>query len=459
MKPSTLVLALSLGANAALLGLFALQPALAPPVIRDFFTSDAQRNAEATAKNEAAAARTAAQAKAAVAKRSQLWASLQADDLKSLVARLKAAGFSPVVIRAIVNQRLEAQFSARMAELAGTIDLPFWKPDPSTSYNNSKYYETQSQIYRDRAKALREILGDAYFATSAGDATAEQRRKYGDLPKNKIELIERIVEDYAEMLSQAKIATNGITLPEDREKFALLEREKRADLAAILSPAELEDYEMRNSPMTMRLRQAFGILDVSEDEFRTVYRAQQPYFDILYPNNTGMTVMTSEMSRQRTEAQQKVAEQLKAAFGEQRYTEYARATNYEYQNLYRLGQSSGVSIDSINRAYDLRDSVTKESMRINDSGLSADARLAALNTLVGDTKMKLVAALGSNVADAYTKNLSWLNAIERGYAVRVSPDGSGMSYMMSSSPRPPATPSTPAPVTTTPVTTTPTPGK
>ena len=244
------------------------------------------------------------------------------------------------------------------------------------------------------------------------------------------------------MISQVRAATQGIMLPEDREKLALLEREKRADLAAILTPAELEDYEMRNSTITMRLRGALTLMDATAEEYRAIYRAQLPFTDLLYPTGPGMTVYTAETSRQRNEAQKQVSDQIRAALGEQRYAEYSRANNYEYQNLYRVAQRENVPIEAVNRIFYLRTSVTEESMRIHDSKLAADARTAALQALVADTKAKVIINLGSTLAETYLKNLFWLSAIERGYGVRLSPDGSGMSYMSAPQPNPDATAAT-----------------
>ena len=435
MKLPTLLLAGSLAANAALLGLFVLRPALAPPAFRDFFLSDAQRAADLAAENQAARNRSADLAKAAAAKRTGVWSSLQSGttDLKTLIARLRAAGFSPVLVRAIVEARLESTFASRMSELLGTVDTPFWKPDVLTlsSSSTSKFFETQSQIFRDRAKALREILGDDYFAGSAGEATAEQRRRYGDLPKSKIDLVQRIADDYAEMISQVKVATNGIMLPEDREKLALLEREKRTDLAAVLTPAELEDYEMRTSNITMNLRRAMTLFNATADEFRAIYRAQQPFADLLFPTGN----MTMEMSRQRTAAQKQIAEQLQAALGATRYADYARATDYEYQNLSRLAQSDGITPDAINRAYDLRTATTRESMRIHEAKLGAAERTAALQALAASTKTQLIGQLGTTVAESYAKSARWLSAIERGYAIQLGPDGSTTSYMSAPPPK------------------------
>ena len=434
MKPLTLLLAASLAANAALLGLFALRPALAPPAFRDFFKGDASRSADLATESRAQHARAAAQSDAAAARRAGVWAALQTDDLRTLIARLCAAGFSPVLVRAIVNARLEAAFSARMNELLGTLaDTRFWKPEPFSSSNNPRFYENYNQLYRDRAKALRELLGDDYFASGGGDATAAQRRQFGDLPKAKIDLIQRINDDYTEMMSQIRAATQGIMLPEDREKLALLEREKRTDLAAILSPAELEDYEMRNSPITSRLRTALTLIDATDAEFRAIYLAQQPFAALLFP--TERMVFTSETSLQRNAAQQQIADQLRAVLGEQRYADYARASDYEYQNLFRMAQHDNIATDTINRAYDLRASTAQDSMRINDAKLGADERNAALRALALATRTQLIGVLGVNVAESYLKNSSWFGALEKGYAIKLGANGQGMTYY--SGPPPP----------------------
>lgn len=433
-----LLLAGSLAANAAMLATFAVRPALAPASIRDFFVSDAARATQIAAENRAEQTRRAARVRAAAVeaerRRARLWSTLDSTDLASLIANLRAAGFSPVVVRAVVSARLEARFASRMSELVGSVDVPFWKPEPFSSIQNPKFYEAQSQIYRERTRALRDLLGDDYFAGSAGEATAEQRRKFGDLPKAKIDLVQRIVDDYAEMIAQVRVATQGITLPEDRQKFALLEREKRADLAAILSPAELEDFEMRNSPVLTRARGALTIMNATEEEFRAIYRAQQPYADVLYPSSS--SGFSAELSRQRTEAQQKVAAELRQSLGEARYADYNRASSYDYQNLFRLAQREGLTTDTINRAYDLRATAAQESMRIQEARMGLAERNAAMQALAASTRAKLIGNLGANLGETYAKSASWLSALERGYAIRFGPDGSSTTFYSPPNPAP-----------------------
>jgi hypothetical protein len=431
MKLPALLLAVSVAANVLVLGAFALRPALAPPAIRDYFKSERQRTAELTADDLAFRSEAARLSKAAAARanaqRTRLWATLDSADLATLIAHLRAAGFSPSLIRVIVGARIEAGFRSQMTELLAPLaDTPFWKPQSLNSfYNNSKAGEAYQQILRDRTKLMRQLLGDDFFAGTGTDPTDAQRRRFGDISKAKMDLVQRVADDYTEMSSQVKSAMQGITLPEDREKLALLEREKHADLAAILTPEELDAYEMRNSIITSRITQAMTFMDASEAEFQTIYHALQPVADILFPQ--GNTYYNQDMMRQRTDAQAQVATQLTAALGADRYADYARASDYEYQQIARLGQRDGLSSATVLDAYNLRDTTAGQSMAIFKSDQSPADKATALAALADATKAQLVSLLGPAAA-TYVQNASWLNAIRNGYAIETRPNGQGTVY-------------------------------
>lgn len=424
MKLPVLLLAGSLAANVALVVVLARKPDLAPPVLRGWLggSGDAARasgSTHASPRPRPVATKAAGNA--------GYWASLSTPDLPGLITRLRAAGFPPELIRAVVSAQLEMQFRERVNAIVGAVaETPFWKPEPTSSLYNPKFQEQISQIYRERSRLQRQLLGDEAFM-NAGEATAAQRRQYGDLPKAKIDLLQRIVEDYQEMTSQVRSATQGITLPEDREKIALLEREKRADLAAILTPQELEDYEMRNSNTTMRLRQAMTLMDASEEEFRALYKIMQPLTDVINPPTFG--VSGADMARLRQEAQVKANEAIKATLGEARFTDYQRANNYEYQQLVRIAQRDNVSTEMIRSTYDLRDELIKESGRIyDDKELNPDEKRAALATLGQKTKAQIIGYLGVNAGNAYIQSATWTTAAERGWVIRVGADGQANSY-------------------------------
>jgi hypothetical protein len=410
MKLPPLLLAGSLAANLALFGALAWQPALAPPFARDFF-----------ARNFHAAEPPAAPAPAIHApppEKIKLWTAFATDDLATLVARLRAAGFPPEIIRAIIQAQLNARYDARIRALRDPDpNTPFWKLPSSYSMvgSTSKRWEEISQLQRERAKLSRELLGDDFFATN--DVTTEQRRQFGDLTRAKIDAVQRIEDDYAEMNSAIRAAMKGITLPEDRDKFALLTREKHADLAAILTPEELADYEVRSSPITQMLRYQLNGFDASEAEYRAIYQMQQAYGE-KFPYN-GSFGGGDYQQRQATLEQ--LNNQLKTALGDTRFADYSRETSYEYQQLKRLTERDNLPADTAVRAYAMRDNVAQQSTRIfDDTALTADQKRAALQSLAQDTRAQLLATLGPTVGPAYVKTADnqWLNIVERGAAVK-----------------------------------------
>ncbi|MEO5958741.1 MAG: hypothetical protein ABIR80_06470, partial [Opitutaceae bacterium] len=263
MKP--LLIGLSLLVNAAFLATFAFRPSLTPPSLRNFFGG----GSSSAGYSSVTAAKPAARARPAEKSSPQLWAALRRDDLPSLITRLRAAGFPPNIIRAVVGSLVTERYRARIAELrAPDSNVPYWKNPSDILSGGNKRQEEISQLYREQSKLQRELFKDDFFAT--GDVTTAQQRQFGNLSPNKIDALQRIEDDYTEMFSQVNSSTKGFTLPSDREKFALLARVKQADLAALLTPEELADYTLRSSPITSMLRSRLSAFDPSEAEFRAI---------------------------------------------------------------------------------------------------------------------------------------------------------------------------------------------
>lgn len=443
MKPLLVLLAVSLAANVATAIVYVVRPAAAPPAIRDWLDrgSAELRATEARQRAEqSVAARNRAEKARVAAAQAKVWPALRGDDLRAMVARLREAGFPPTVIRGIVNEEVQAQFSARMREITRVVEeTPYWRPPPTRSSNNPKLFEERQQIYRERAKLLRELLGPNLFDDTTVDPSAVQRRMYGDLPPAKIEMIQRINEDYAEMTAQVRAAAQGITLPEDREKIALLEREKRADLAGLLTPEELENYEMRSSTTALRMRNAMTYMNATEAEYRTIFRIQQEYENRLNPPSAGgITMFTGELAQQRKVATDEMNARVKTALGEARGADFVRASHHDFQQMAQLARRENRPLSDVARAFDLRESTTRESARIGgDAALSPEQKRLALRTLAQNAKAQLNAALGPTAGEAYAKTAMWLQAIDGGNVVTI--DGTSMSF------RPVTVPATPPP--------------
>jgi hypothetical protein len=432
MKPTAALLTVSAVLNVVLIAAVIARPALVPTAIWEFLPGLAP-----TARAAPIASQAPPAADSTAGRTAPLWTAFGSADLPTLIAQLRAAGFPPAVIQAIAAARIEGQFTSRLRALAAQVEnAPFWRPSLTSMSNNARFFEERTQIYRERARQLRELLGQEFIASASPEASAQQQRQYGQLPPAKISLIERINDDYAEMISQVRLATNGIFLPEDREKLALLEREKRADLVAILTPQELEDYEMRSSPITQRLRSAMTWMNATEEEFRAVFRIQQQLGDPINYAMMGVRPTTSFQERQERDKQ--MASAVASALGEKRAAEYERAQHYEFQQLARIVQRENRDLQAAITAFDLRASTAEGSIRIHeDRSLAPEQRLAALRELAQKTREQLSATLGAAAGKAYADSATWLQAIESGRAVSFS---SNATMFRSAAPRSPPPP-------------------
>jgi hypothetical protein len=421
------VLASSLVINAALLVTLAVRPSARLRGLSDFFglrssarPSEPGRMAKAVhaSGNDVAATESAALAR--------YWSTLFSDDLPTLVARLRAAGFSPTFVRAILDTRLNATFAARAKALGATVaETPFWQFGAVNGKTEAQLNMEVNQIYRDRGKLLRELLGEDIYANRGADVRTVQQKRFGNLPPEKIELVQRIADDYSELTGQVRAAMRGVTLPEDREELALLQREKHADLVAALTPAELDDYEMHTSPVTSQLREAFDWMDATDDEFRTIYRIEQPKSDVLYP----MSDQGQDAWQQRSVVQKQINGELKEALGDARFADLMRATNWEFKQLARNAEAENIPPATAVSAFNLRDSVTAESTRIyDDTTQTTDQKRAALLALAQNTKAQLISTLGPDVGNEYVNSAGWLNEIGQGQAVTLGgADGNSWS--------------------------------
>lgn len=417
MKRLALILVASLALNGALIAWFLARPAIAPPEMRGWF---GPRDAARTPAHPAAS-RTSTPSTRASSPPALSWSALATDDLTVFVARLRAAGFPPELVRAMIMAALDARFSPRIRELVSAAEnVPFWQSDGSTVFANPQSRAELDQLRRDRFKLLRELLGSDMFASAGSDPTAEQRRQYGNLNGAKIDLLERINADYAEMSAQIRAAMQDIVLPEDRAKLELLERERRADLAALLTPQELADYAMRSSPTFGRARAALGAMDATEEEFRAIFAIQHAYEDRLYPLAPEVGFMASA---QRREANLQMAGQLEAALGPQRYGDFLRGSSSEFRQLSRLADDNGLPPDAAVRAFAVRSDVSSQSRRIvSDPSQDEAQKRAALRALAQSARTQILNTLGPTAGNTYLQRATWLGAVERGNAMTFLPD-------------------------------------
>lgn len=317
MKPLlTFALVVSLGLNATL-AYFAI-------------SGSASSQADATAQAATtAAAETARRAKAGGPEPvdPKTWSSLSTTDLPDLVARLRAAGFPPSAIRAIVRALISDQFTERYRALDPEGDTrAFWKNQPP----DNKLQLAQGRLYREQAKLLKELLGDE---GNFNDAiyTAQQKQQYSYLPADKAAAILALIRANGEKQTELYYQKGTI----NQEEYRALESELQRNIAAALTPAEWEEYSVRSSNLARSLRNELMAFNPSEEEFRALVKIRLSMEQDLNPVSTSGFPSREAQQRQQ-DAEKRYLEQAEALLGPQRTEDLKRAQNYSYRQTAQL---------------------------------------------------------------------------------------------------------------------------
>ncbi len=254
------------------------------------------------------------------------WARLNPNDLSTLVTRLRDAGFPKEMIRAILTGLIGEQFAARHRALdPDAASRAFWKdasPDP-------RFRLAQFQLYRDQAQTLRDLLGPDARQTDPL-TLARLRSRFGNLPPDKLDTVQTIESDFNLRRSEFFANRVGSATMAD---MAALDRELRTAFAAVLSPAELEEYDLRSSRTGQSMRTDLAAFNPTEEEFRAIFRLRQS-FDERYNFNSG--ILGQEQMRDRGEAQKQLAAQISSLLGPVRGAEYERSIDINYRQTSQL---------------------------------------------------------------------------------------------------------------------------
>jgi len=311
-------------------------------------------------------------------------------DDTAYIAALRAAGFPPEVIAALTRERVTARYASRLRELKKQNPAkPYWQSDWYDHDFNYGNYSAQRALYREIEDTLRSLLGPDALILSRHQRQDRERR-FGPIASARISELEAIERDYSDIGLQLREQTKGVMLASDRERLAYLEREKRADLERILSPDELAEYDRRNSPSAVEIRNKFYNFDGTEDEFLKLHALQRD-FDARH----GRDNLTGEQKDRRTAALPELAKQFEAALGPERYAEYVETTDGNFRSTSAAVAEMKLPPEKTRELIRIQRDANQRADRIRKSNTPAAERSSELTALQKEATEKIRASLGS----------------------------------------------------------------
>jgi len=405
MKLPVALLVASLAVNAAVLTLYLKPSSGAPLAGSPAAAALAEKSAGPTASG-ASVPSAASDAAIQTAQLAKSWAELQTGDLNTLVARLKAAGFSTSMIRAIVFAQVNEQFAARRKELAGNqTEQPFWKNQRSAMMD-PKIMTALRDLGKEQMALMKSLLGPDGVPGS-DEMNAWQRRQFGNLTPEKLTQLQSINTDYSELQQEIMQKANGVMLPEDREKLAYLEKEKLADIAKTLTPQEFEEFQLRSSNTANQLRGQLGSFNTTEAEFRALYKAAAA---IEEKYRTAGTRNPSDYQSRQAD----MLAQAKAVLTPERFAAYNLATDPQSRQVSSLVARLELPPATTQQVVSLQqDFQNRQRALMTNRELTPANRTAQQAALLQEATAKLSTTLTPRGLEAYKQNGGqWLESLK-----------------------------------------------
>jgi hypothetical protein len=385
------LLAASLGANLLLLLRPSLPPAPGTPASPTVAPARPTPTAATAPGGPPVVAPAGAPAAAASAPRGLTWKPLAApEDFRRFAEELRAAGFPPF----LVHSAVAALYRERRLADSPLARVPFWQAA------GTENLLAQQAFLRETEASIEAQFGDLARPSERLDAVTRARR-YGPLAAEKVDAIAALERDYQDMQSDAMLATaRTASLSAGdwsvvQQQINLLDSEKRTDLARILTPAELEDYELRHARPALAVARGVQDLPLDEAEFRALVQARRAYDAALPPFTERIT---PEQAQQRQALQAAHVEQARAILADDRFYSYLESIDPAYRTVARIRSSHpSVSPAALYQAYQLQNEVSqamRSLVRSRPTPEELGARYAEWNA-------RLDAVLGREAADAF----------------------------------------------------------
>ncbi len=335
------------------------------------------------------------------------WHQLGGGDYPPYLERLRAAGCPEDKIRMIVMTDADEWMLQQRVAQAVAGDFAWWKAEPTAS-GGDLFSEKLDQIRKRRLELVRALLGSA---PEEKDPSAKDipvvinlgGPVLGALTREKFNAVQEICgRSMDRQLGYYNNRQNeGVFL--NQGDLARLREQTRSDLSQVLSPEELEEFLLRYSHNSSRLRQELGVMEPTADEFRGVFRAVDALEHRL---QLEFGAVDSLSARQREEYERQREDAIKKILPLDRYQRYLVGRYPLFRQAQLLVRRAGLPERVTLSFYEvLNEHESRRREILNNTALSAVQRQTSLQTLERDKETALLKALGEEGYKQYRDSL------------------------------------------------------
>ncbi len=339
------------------------------------------------------------------------WAQLESEDYRTYIARLRAIGCPEQTLRDIIIADLDKLLAPEIAAAYGRRkELKYWYPEEAEMLNDvnpAEAFKKQREIDKRKAEIIRELI--------SADLSRERMRASGQvdyyerrlsfLPEESRTQVRELLEKFDEaehaIRDKGSIEDSAMSAG-DRSKLRLLRQQREAEIGAVLSPQERQQYEVWLSPTANEVRHALYGMEATEQEFLTIYQARKAYEDVWGPRDPDLL---DPATRQRMEdAHGDMEGQIEQSLGEKRYAEYKRGQDDDFHMLSALVTRFELPREKAAEVHGYKSVASNYRERVKaDTAMNAEQQDAALKAMSEETHNAVRSVLGTRAYNYYLR--------------------------------------------------------
>lgn len=332
------------------------------------------------------------------------WQEIESEDYPVYIANLRRIGCPESTIRDIIVAEVNTLFARKRATELITPEQQWWRSEPDVDVSHAAAAQLQA-LELERQALLVQLLGPNWEG-----ATESQVDRWnlpldgpvlGALSADSKQAVRNLHSRSVSRLQEHLAARQQAGQAPDPSEAARLRQETREALARVLTPAQMEEYLLRYSQTAQSLRAELQALELTPDEFRSLFRARDAAAQQIQLHHSGSDVASAKR-REGLEGQQEAV--LKQVLGSERFELYKFNQDPAFRQAQASAQKIGAPAEAVLPLYQINQAIALERERIRaDASLTLEQRAAALAKMLAQQQDSLRKVLGRDAYDRYIK--------------------------------------------------------
>jgi len=337
---------------------------------------------------------------AAIANRPANWGALESTNYYIYIANLRNFGCPEETIKDIILTDIAKVYAKKRSDIKRHGQpYKYWSPVDLNNAADPKLQRQIAELDREQRNLVRSLLGvDMQVELAKYWEDDFDPAAYDFLPGDKREQVLALKTKYEELENEIYMRAQGIMLDQDEEALRQLEQQRQVEMANLLSPQELEEYQLRHSHIAENLRNQLSGFEPTEEEFRRLFRLQKDFEDQLtrsLPNGASDEVQAEIRARAQEEGQRALQDEMQKVLGPERFGQWQQAQDPDYKALVQIADRYNLPTETSQKIYNYKVQAEQQKLRIeSDPGLNEEQRQRARDAIAMETEEWVKKAMG-----------------------------------------------------------------